>query len=91
VGRQSIRLGDQLQEHKRANMTSGLINCKTALELMDEVDKLIRYCAVSAPRERYIRSAEAFWDVCHMLGNEDYRQFHAKVGRHETGGTEDLK
>jgi len=54
-----------------------------ALLLMDEVDALVRWAAVSHPDpEKYKSAAKAFWDVCHMLAEE--RIVRAAV-RHKAG------
>lgn len=42
-----------------------------ALVLMDEVDALVRWAAVSHPDPgKYKTAAKAFWDVCNMLAEE---------------------
>lgn len=39
-----------------------------ALEMLDDVDSLVRFCSVSMPDvERYNRGGEAFWRVVHWI------------------------
>lgn len=39
-----------------------------ALEMLDDVDSLVRFCSVNMPDvERYNRGGEAFWRVVHWI------------------------
>ncbi len=51
-----------------------------ALLLMDDADALVRWAAVSHPDpEKYKAAAKAFWDVCHLLGDERRKLHNAEV------------
>ncbi|MDE1010382.1 MAG: hypothetical protein OSB38_32440 [Paraburkholderia fungorum] len=59
---------DNLQEFVSAILGAVQEESRAALALMDKVDVLIRWAAVSHPDPAvYKEGAEAFWKVCHML------------------------